>query len=293
MTSVRKPRKGSRRVDIFGKSPVVSAAELIVLAFVVVFALLPLYQMIIDALRPVDEFGVGGSLLPPFTPTLENLQRAWSELGFDRMMLNSGLLAVTSALLATAFGAMAGFALSHLHVRWRGLVLAGLLVNMAVPPIVILVPVFVTASDLGIVNTVMVGIVGELGLLTAFSSVLIYAYMVDLPKELFEASAVDGARPARQFWHVAIPNAVPSLVSAFVLSLVFAWNDLLIPLILWPTSRLQTLMTGLAFLGPGRTGLQDVPLLMAGVLISALPLVLVYLATRRHLRSGMFRGRMP
>jgi ABC-type glycerol-3-phosphate transport system permease component len=75
-----------------------------------------------------------------------------------------------------------------------------------------------------------------------------------------------------------------------VVSAIYAWNDLLIPLVLWQTEQLTTLMVGLALLGPGRTGVQDVPLLMAGVVISIVPLVIAFLIARGGLIRGLTEG---
>jgi ABC-type glycerol-3-phosphate transport system permease component len=145
-------------------------------------------------------------------------------------------------------------------------------------------------SDLGLVNERSSAILAEAGLLLPFAIFLLYSYMRDLPVELFEAADVDGASRWRQFLEIALPLSRPALATTFVVSAIYAWNDLLIPLVLWQTEQLTTLMVGLALLGPGRSGTQDVPLLMAGVTISIAPLLLVFLVARKSLVRGLTEG---
>jgi ABC-type glycerol-3-phosphate transport system permease component len=114
--------------------------------------------------------------------------------------------------------------------------------------------------------------------------------MRDLPDELFEAAEVDGASRWRQFVEIALPMSVPALVTTMVICAMYAWNELLIPLIFWQTEQLATLMVGLAVLAPGRSGAQDIPLLMAGVTISVLPLAVAFLIGRKALVRGLVEG---
>jgi ABC-type glycerol-3-phosphate transport system permease component len=246
--------------------------------------------MVIDSVRPSDEFGVGGSFLPSTQVTFESYRFAWSELGFARMTLNSALLAGVSTIIATAVSAVAAFGLARLPIVGTRFWLLLFIGCVAIPPIVVIVPLFQTAADAGLINTWFVGVLAEIGLLVPFATFLIYSYMRDLPDEQFEAAAIDGAGWFRQFLHIAAPLSRPSLVSSAILSFVFVWNDLLVPLIFWPRTEMQTLMTGLATLGPGRTGLRDVPLLMAGVMISVAPLMVLFILGRRSLRAGLTEG---
>ena len=161
---------------------------------------------------------------------------------------------------------------------------------IAVPPIVIIIPLFLTMSDLGWVNTYHSAIIAEIGLLLPFAIFLLYSFMKDLPEDLFDAAALDGAGSIGQFWHVALPLSRSALVTTGIVSGIFAWNELLVPLILWQQDKFQTLMLGLATLGPGRTGVRYVPLLMAGVTITIVPLVILFVIGRRALLRGLTEG---
>jgi raffinose/stachyose/melibiose transport system permease protein len=261
-------------------------AFLLAVAFVSIF---PLYVMLVASFERASDFD-GVALLPSLDPTFENYSAVWTELGFDRMFLNSAILSLSSAAIATLLAAGAAYGFTRFRFAGRGVLLAAVIGMMAIPAIVVIVPLFVLMSQLELVNRYSSAIVAEAGLLLPFAVFLLYSYMKDLPAELFEAAEVDGASRWRQFVEIALPLSRPALATTLVVSAIYAWNDLLIPLVLWQTEQLMTLMVGLALLGPGRTGAQNVPLLMAGVAISIAPLLIAFLFARRGLVRGLVEG---
>lgn len=256
---------------------------------VAAISVLPLYLMLVASFQQSTTFG-GVALLPTLDPTFDNYSTVWGELGFDRMFFNSLVLSLSAALIATVLAAGAAYGFTRFRFAGRSVLLGGIIGMMAIPAIVVIVPLFVLMSDLGLVNQRASGIVAEAGIQLPFAVFLLYSYMNDLPVELFEAAEVDGASRWRQFVEIALPLSRPALATTFVISAIYAWNDLLIPLVLWQTEQLATLMVGLAALGPGRTGVQDVPLLMAGVAISILPLLIAFAIGRRGLVRGLVEG---
>jgi ABC-type glycerol-3-phosphate transport system permease component len=276
-----RPRRGARVAARLGEH-----AFLATVAFVCIF---PLYVMLVASFQRARNFD-GSALLPSLPLTLDNYTRVWDELGFDRMFLNSTVLSLSSAAIATLLAAGAAYGFTRFRFAGRGVLLAAIVGMMAIPAIVIIVPLFIVMSDLGMVNRMSSAILAEAGLLLPFAVFLLYSYMRDLPRELFEAADVDGASRGRQFVEIALPLSRPALATTMVVSAIYAWNDLLIPLVLWQTEQLTTLMVGLALLGPGRTGVQDVPLLMAGVVISIVPLVAAFAIARGGLVRGLTEG---
>lgn len=259
---------------------------LLAVAFVSAF---PLYVMLVASFQRATSFD-GVELLPTLHPTLENYSRVWGELGFDRMFLNSTILSLTSAAATTLIAAGAAYGFTRFRFAGRAPLLAAMIGLMAIPPVVVIVPLFLVMSDLGWVNEPVSAIVAEIGLLLPFATFLMFTYMKELPPELFEAAEVDGASRWRQFAEIAFPLSRPALATTMVVCALYAWNELLVPLVLWQTEQLATLMVGLAVLGPTRSGAQDVPLLMAGVVISILPLALAFLVGRRSLVRGLVEG---
>lgn len=259
---------------------------LLAVAFVSVF---PLYVMLVASFQRSTSFS-GAALLPTLHPTFDNYTQVWSELGFDRMFVNSVVLSLSSAAIATLLAAGAAYGFTRFRFAGRNALLVGIVATMAIPPIVVIVPLFVVMSDLRLVNELSSAILVEVGLNIPFATFLLFTYMKDLPVELFESAEVDGASRWRQFVEIALPVSLPALATTMVVCAMYAWNELLIPLVFWQTEQLTTLMVGLAILGPGRSGAQDVPLLMAGVTISVAPLILAFLIGRRALVRGLVEG---
>lgn len=260
-----------------------------VLAFAAAASIAPLLLAGLASLQ-APQFFRSDSLFPARQFTLANFELIWTQLGFATRFVNSAILSVSAAALCASIGSAAAFALTRFAFPGRTAFLMGLISVMAIPPIVIIVPLFVLFSDAGLINTYAGGILAETGLLLPFATFLLFTYMKDLPAELFEAADVDGASKLRQYLTIALPLSRPSVATTAVVTFVFAWNDLLIPLIVWPSERLSTLMTGLAALGPGRTGLDDIPVLMAAVVISVIPLFLLFIVGKKALVRGLTEG---
>lgn len=265
------------------------SCEHLVLAVLAVVSLLPLYLMMSASLQDVASFDVD-TLAPPDNLTLQNYWRALTDLGFGNMLLNSTILSSGTALVAVCLGVMAAFGFTLLPPKGSRSALLLLIMLMALPPVAIIIPVFQLMARVDWLNTFQGGILVESAIILPFTVFLIYSSMRDLPVEVFDAARADGASERQVLWHISLPLVRPALFTAGSIAAIVAWNDLLVPLIMWPSQRLQTLMVGLAILGPSRSGIRDVPLLMAGVAISVVPLLVLYALARRQLKSGLLEG---
>lgn len=250
--------------------------------------LAPFYLMLVTSVGGLDQQTMTGR--PPADPSWDGYRVVWDDLQFRQKTLNSAILSVASASVTVVLASVTAFGFARFDVRGLGTGLRVLIALMAVPPIVIVVPLFILVVRLGLLDTYAAGILIESGLLLPFAVYLLYTSMVSLPGDVFEAAAVDGAGSARQFWYIALPLARPAVATTFVVCGAFAWNDLLVPLVFWQSERLQTLMVGLATLQPGRAGGQPVALTMAGSVIAVAPLLLLYLVGRRGLMRGLSEG---
>jgi ABC-type glycerol-3-phosphate transport system permease component len=280
------PRTGS----VFAKSSVRLLEQLFMVAIVLI-SVVPLYAMVITSLKGTAQFNDNpGSLLPPSHLSFTKYAEAWNDLGFSTMMKNSLILSIVSAVGTTSIATAAGFAMSRLRFGGRRAILIAMIAFMSVPVIAVIVPLFVLMSRWGILNTYSAAPLAEIGLGLPFASYLVYTFMREIPHELFQAAAVDGASAMRQFFHVALPLSRPVIITVALIMGIFAWNDLLIPLVLWQSPDLQVLMVGLANLAPGHTGAVDIPLLMAGVSISIVPVIALFLAARHFFIEGFLSG---
>jgi ABC-type glycerol-3-phosphate transport system permease component len=269
----------------------VRLVEQLFMVTIALISMLPLYAMLITSFKTTEQFNEHpGSLLPPSHLSFTNYAEAWTELGFSTMLQNSLILSIVSAVGTTSIATTAGFAMSRLRFRGRRAILIAMIAFMSVPVIAVIVPLFVLMNSWGILNTYLAAPLAEIGLVLPFATYLVYTFMREMPSELFQAAAVDGASTMRQFFHVALPLSRPVIITVALITGIFAWNDLLVPLVLWQSPDLQVLMVGLANLAPGHTGAVDVPLLMAGVSISILPVIALFLAARRFFIEGFVTG---
>jgi ABC-type glycerol-3-phosphate transport system permease component len=285
----RSPAHAQSRVRTWTRRPpIVRLVEYGILVLASLVALVPLDAMLTASLAEPDAFT--GSIAPPANPVFYNYPDAWQVLGFRTLFTNSVLLSVTTAVLTTGLAAMAAFGLIRYRFAGRSALIIGFVALIAVTPIRIIIPLFLRMADFGWVAEIQAAPTALAGLFLPFAIMLLFSFMRDLPGELFEAATVDGASGARQFWHIALPLSRSSVSTVALVTAVFAWNDLLVPLILWPTADLQTLTVGLASLGPSRTGLRSVPVLMAGVALSVAPMVFLFLFARKAFLRGLTEG---
>lgn len=189
-----------------------------------------------------------------------------------------------AVLLVTA--SLAGFALAVLRFPFRRLVFVVILASLMIPVQVVLVPFYQTIIGLGLLNTRAGLILSYTAFFLPFSIYLMTAFYAALPRELTEAARVDGARFWQVWWFVMLPMGRPALITLGILNTLYCWNDVLISLLV--LQRERTLMVGITALrGEYST---NVPLLAAGIVLAAAPIVVIYLIFQRRIVAGIAAG---
>ena len=255
---------------------------LVLLVGVAVVMLYPFYFMTDASLRNQSQFdqSSGHSL------------SSWSDLvhtlPVGRQLLNSTIVCVAAIALILAASAPAGFAFAKLRYRGSTAVFLGLVGAMLVPLQSIIVPLYVNMSHVGLINDYLGAVLVYAAFGTPFATFLMTTYYRGLPDELVEAAVVDGHGYLAIFRRIALPMAVPALVTVTVLQFIQIWDDLLIGLLFLQNPDNRTITVGLATLSSGRV--TSIPILMAGSLLSALPAIVVYLIFQRHLVKGLTLG---
>ena len=158
---------------------------------------------------------------------------------------------------------------------------------MVVPPVVLVVPLFLFFVDLGLINSRLSVIIIYAGLLVPFSIFLLVNFFATIPRSLEDAARIDGARRLRTLWSLILPLSAPAMVTIVVVNAVWVWNELLIALVFRDGSA-RTLTAGLTFF-QGRF-LSDQPLVMTGALIAAVPMLVLYLVGQRFFIRGLTAG---
>lgn len=269
------------------RSPLVTGTLQILLILAVLVALIPGLFMIMTAFKTNTQYGVDKIGLPvPFTT--ENFAAVLTEHPFPLWMLNSAILSGGAVFVSTVVAVLAAYAIARMNFIGRELLLGVTISLMAVPPVVMVVPLFVLFSQIDLVGTRHGVILIYAGLLTPFSMFLLVTFFRTIPTELIESALIDGASVFGVLFRIILPLSGAPLVTLFVVNLLYVWNDLLIALLFLPDEKLRTLMVGISVF-QGRY-LQDIPLSMAGMTLASLPMILIYIAFQRYFIRGLVAG---
>ena len=215
---------------------------------------------------------------------LRGLNRGSIQL--PRWLLNSVVVTVLVVLGRLVLCALAGYALARLRFVGRTLVFGLVVSVMAVPAIVLAIPRFIVMKELGIINT-YAGLILPL-MFDAFGIFLMKQFFEQLPPELEEAAAIDGATVFQTFWRVMLPVAAPGLIALTILSTQAVWNDFLHPLIAAPGDpNLRTLPVGLAMLRGAFGETNPWNTILAGALITTLPMAVIFFTFQRYFVQGV------
>lgn len=221
----------------------------------------------------------------PHGVDLTNLVTAWTRVEIDKYFLNTVWLAAGSWAVQLVVATTAGYALAVLRPRYGGLVTGVVLATLFVPSIVLLVPLYLTVVDAGLINTFWaVWLPAGAG---AFNVVLVQRFFAGLPREVFEAARVDGAGPFRIFWSVVLPLSRPIIGVVSVFAVVASWKDFLWPLLVLPDPAVQPLSVRL----PALQRYVELDVFLAALAISSvIPIALFLVFQRLFLNGGALEG---
>jgi ABC-type glycerol-3-phosphate transport system permease component len=252
-----------------------------------VLTIYPLYFIIITAFKTRKEY-LDNQFLPPSDPTLENFRAAFRDGQLLTWVANSLIITIASVLVAAIVSALAAYPLSRARFPGR-LPFIGLnVVLMVVPPVVLVVPLFLFFVNLGLVNSRLAVVIIYVGLLIPFSIYLLVNFFATIPRSLEEAARIDGAGQLRTLWSVIVPLSAPAIMTIVIVNAVWVWNELLIALVFLQDDQARTLTAGLTFF-QGRF-IQNEPLVMTGALIAAMPMLLLYIIGQRFFIRGLTAG---
>jgi ABC-type glycerol-3-phosphate transport system permease component len=253
-----------------------------VLGVLTIILLYPLYFMLRTSFETIDQFQAGSGFSTSSWHGLFAALPVWREL------FNSTLISVSAVAIILVASSMAGYAFGILRYRASTVVFLLVVGAMLVPMPSIIVPEYINLANWGRINHYDSAIVVYAALGAPFSTFLMTTYMRRLPFDVIEAALMDGLSYGRVFVRIILPLARPALVTIAVLQFIQVWDDLLVGLLMLQTPEKRSITVGLATI-PSQHGL-DVPLLMAGSIVSALPAIVVYLIFQRYLISGLTMG---
>ena len=256
------------------------------LAVAAVFALGPLLWMLsVSFMQPGESNALPPPLLPA-SPTLNNYRQLLDNTGIGRYFINSLVVASGVTAASLLFNLMAGYAFAKLKFKGRDRLFQALLAALVIPGQVAMMPLFLLLKQMGLVNT-WAGVILP-GMAGVFGIYLVRQYARSLPDALLEAARMDGAGEWRIFWLIVLPMLRPVIATLAVFGFLGSWNDFMWPLIVLTDADLHTLPVAVAALS--REHVADGELMMAGAVVTVLPVLLLFLALQKHYMGGLLVG---
>ena len=248
----------------------------------------PIYWMVVTTLRPASEvYSTELALLPSRIDfSMYRKMLGDPQLPVARFFLNSIIIAAGSTIANVGTAILASYVLARRKVPAGKLFYYLIIVTMMVPGEVVLIGLFRVINAFGLINTYM-GVILPLGV-NAVNFVIIYNYMIGLPRELDEAAVVDGARQWQVLWHVVLPLSQPAIYSATLLAFLAAWQNFTIPYLLTSSNNMYPLAVGALFAENTLFASMQETLTLATIL--TLPTLVVFVLTQRFVFSGITAG---
>jgi N-acetylglucosamine transport system permease protein len=264
----------------------VSQVLLVSWAVLVIF---PLLWMVMTAFKSDQEIFFSPWQLPAAL-RWENFVRAWTQASIGQYFLNSLIVVAGSLTLTLLLASMAAYVLARYEFVGRRVIYYAFLVGLMFPIFLALVPLFFVARDLGLLGSYHGLILIYTAYSLPFSIFFLTSFFRTLPTEVAEAAIVDGASHSATFFKVMLPMAQPGLVSVGIFNFLGQWNQFILPLVLNPDRDRYVLSQGLAFLAVQQGYQSDWSALFAGLTITMLPVLVVYVLFQRRLETGLTAG---
>jgi multiple sugar transport system permease protein len=255
-------------------------------ALIGLLVLAPLLWMVAAALMPRGAAQTYPPPLWPERPTLDNFRELFTRLHLGRYFLNSVLISLAITASALLLNSMAGYAFAKLRFRGRDGLLKLMLAGLVVPLQVGMLPLFLLLKELHLINTYWAVIIPSMA--TIYGIFMVRQYALAIPNSLLDAARVDGAGEFRMFFTIVLPVIRPVLATLAVFTFLSAWNDFMWPLIVLTGNDRYTLPVAVAILSSEHV--QDAELMMAGSLVTMLPVLMLFVVLQRQLIGGIMMG---
>ena len=251
-----------------------------------VLAMLPMVWMVSASLMPTGE---ASSYPPRFFPssiTLEHYRDLFVRLNLGRNLANSALVSFVVTFASLFINSLAGYAFAKMRFNGRERLFKMLSTGLVLPTQVAMLPLFLLLKNMGLINTYWGVIIP--GLSSIFGIFLVRQYALSIPDEMLDAARVDGAGEFRIFWSIVVPGIMPILATLAIWTFLATWNDFMWPLIVLSDASHYTLPVALANLSGEHV--QDTELMMAGSVLTVLPVMAVFLFLQRAYLRGVMMG---
>lgn len=257
----------------------------VALALVTFLMIFPLIIVVIVSFTPNAVTQTWPPKIIPSAWTLDNYTSLFQRLPIGRELLNTIVFAGAVTIISVFFDSLAAYGLSRVDFKGRGILLAVLIATMMIPAMALLIPVYKLLGSMGLVNSYLGIIIPRMADVGCIF--LLRQFFISIPKDLDNAARIDGAGEFRIFAQIILPNAVPAILTVGMFNFMGNWNDLLWPLIMTSKPETRTITAGLAMLTGHGSSVTPYGVVMAGALISALPLLIVFFFVQKRFVEGI------
>ena len=274
---LRKQARAKRTISL-----TLSYVALALVTFLIIF---PLIIVVIVSFTPNAVTQTWPPKIIPSAWTLDNYTSLFQRLPIGRELLNTIVFAGAVTIISVFFDSLAAYGLSRVDFKGRGVLLGVLIATMMIPGMALLIPVYKLLADMGLVNSYLGIIIPRMA--DVGGIFLLRQFFISIPKDLDNAARIDGAGEFRIFAQIILPNAVPAILTVGMFNFMGNWNDLLWPLIMTSKPETRTITAGLAMLTGHGSSVTPYGVVMAGALISALPLLIVFFFVQKRFVEGI------
>lgn len=254
-----------------------------------IIVLFPFYWMILSSVKGYSEYN--GENVPKFyssNPTVQNYIDAFTSVNLGKYLLNTLIFAVATTGLMLAVIVFAAFAFSRLEFRGKNFVFTLFLSLMMIPNELVIITNFVTITDAGMRNSFM-------GLILPSVTSIFYIYLLkenfeQIPEELYKAAKVDGTSDLKYLFKVMIPICRPTVLTVTILKVIECWNSYVWPRLITDNPDYYLVSNGIQEIRENGFGRENIPAMMAAVVVISVPLVILFLVFRKKIMNGVMRG---
>ncbi len=259
----------------------------IILAVFIVISLLPIFIMWFSAFRPENEITVNPFSLPSKF-TFENIINAWVNGKMGKYFINSVIVVIPRVLGVVLLSSTAGYGFAKLKFFGNKVLFYYILFGLMIPLQAIMIPIYYNLQKMGLINSYAGLFLPVYGLSMPFCVFFMRSFFFDTPSSMIEAARIDGAGEFLTFFKIVIPLAVPAISTIVIFEFMWGWNDFLLPLLTVYNDKYRTLPLGLMYFKTKY--LTNYSLIAAGVTISSIPIVLIYILFQRSFIQGLTAG---
>jgi len=277
-----------RSTSMKGQERAINLLLYLILGLMALIWLLPFLIIPLTALKSMGDLISNGIFSWPEEFVFSNFERAWNIGNFSTYFRNSLILILFKVPLGIVIASLAAYPLAKMKFRGNNVLFVFFLFGLAIPIHVTLTPLLVMMKQLGIQGTLPALIPPYVVFGLPFQIFVMRGFFRTVPSELLEAARLDGASEWGNFWRILMPLSAPALATLFIIDALATWNELLIALVLISANEQRTVPVGLLqFQGQFSSAYTQ---LMAGVLISITPIILLYIFLQRYMVSGLTAG---